>query len=156
TRACATGPRAGSRSSTTPRTTPARPGAGAGAAPAGAAAAAAGIAAAPEVRRPGLGLRTKGSLTLGIESHESDPGRQCPAPSRASARVQSPAMHERIVVNPKVCHGKPVIKGTRVPVVVIVGSLAGGMTYEEVMREYGIELEDIHAALRYAAEMMQR
>jgi uncharacterized protein (DUF433 family) len=65
-------------------------------------------------------------------------------------------MHERIVVNPKVCHGKPVIKGTRVPIAIIVGSLAGGMTYDEVMREYGIELDDIRAALSYAAEIMQR
>ncbi len=58
-------------------------------------------------------------------------------------------MDERIVINPKVCHGKPVIKGTRVPVATIVGSLAGGMTYDEVIREYGIELEDIRAALRH-------
>ncbi len=65
-------------------------------------------------------------------------------------------MDERIVINPKVCHGKPVIKGTRVPVATIVGSLAGGMNYDEVIREYGIELEDIRAALRYAADIMQR
>jgi uncharacterized protein (DUF433 family) len=65
-------------------------------------------------------------------------------------------MDDRIVINPKVCHGKPVIEGTRVPVATIVGSLAGGMTYDEVIREYGIELEDIRAALRYAADIMQR
>ena len=38
----------------------------------------------------------------------------------------------RIVLDPAVSHGKPVIRGTRVPVTVVVGSLAGGMTFEEV------------------------
>ena len=33
---------------------------------------------------------------------------------------------DRIVIDPNICHGKPVIRGTRVPVTVVVGSLAGG------------------------------
>ncbi|HBO84978.1 MAG: hypothetical protein A2073_03555 [Deltaproteobacteria bacterium GWC2_42_11] len=57
----------------------------------------------------------------------------------------------RITVDEKVRFGKPVIKGTRVPVDLIMGKLAGGMTYEEVMAEYDIEREDILAALDYAA-----
>lgn len=57
----------------------------------------------------------------------------------------------RITVDEKVRFGKPVIKGTRVPVDLIMGKLAGGMTYEEVMAEYDIEREDILAALNYAA-----
>ena len=40
--------------------------------------------------------------------------------------------HDRIVVDPAICHGKPVIRGTRVPVAIVVGSLAGGMSFEEV------------------------
>ncbi len=43
--------------------------------------------------------------------------------------------------------GKPVIKGTRVPVEVIVGGLAGDMTVEDVCREYRIRPEDVRAAL---------
>jgi uncharacterized protein (DUF433 family) len=35
-------------------------------------------------------------------------------------------MNERIVIDPKICHRKPVIRGTRMPVAVVVGSLAGG------------------------------
>ncbi len=42
-----------------------------------------------------------------------------------------------IVLDPAIAHGKPVIRGTRLPVTVVVGSLAGGMTFEEVQREYG-------------------
>ena len=57
----------------------------------------------------------------------------------------------RFTVDEKVRFGKPVIKGTRVPVDLIMGKLAGGMTYEEVMAEYDIEREDILAALNYAA-----
>ena len=55
-----------------------------------------------------------------------------------------------IEVNEKLRFGKPVIKGTRVPVGLILGKLAGGMTYEEVMAEYDITKEDILSALRYA------
>ena len=57
---------------------------------------------------------------------------------------------ERIVIDEKVMHGKPVIRGTRVPVEVILGSLAGGMSYEEVEKEYGVTREDILAAIEYA------
>lgn len=58
----------------------------------------------------------------------------------------------RIEVDEKLRFGKPVIKGTRVPVDLILGKLAGGMTYEEVMTEYDITKEDILAALKYAFE----
>ena len=56
----------------------------------------------------------------------------------------------RITVDEKVRFGKPVIKGTRVPVELVVGKLAGGMTSEEVMREYDLKKADILAALDYA------
>ncbi len=58
----------------------------------------------------------------------------------------------RIVVDPAVRFGKPVIEGTRVPVDLILGKLAGGMTIEAVMDEYTLTREDILAALAYAAE----
>jgi len=60
----------------------------------------------------------------------------------------------KISVNEKVRFGKPVITGTRVPVDLILGKLAGGMTYEEVMAEYEITREDILAALDYAAKTL--
>lgn len=60
----------------------------------------------------------------------------------------------RIVIDPEVQHGKPVIRGTRVPISRIVGGLAGGMTTEEIMREYDITEEDVRAALAYVAELI--
>ena len=57
----------------------------------------------------------------------------------------------RIVVDEKIRFGKPVIKGSRVPVDLIIGKLAGGMTYDEVTSEYDLTKEDILAALGYAA-----
>jgi len=57
---------------------------------------------------------------------------------------------ERIVADPKVRHGKPVVNGTRVPVEVVLGALAGGMDVEEVREEYGLERQDVPAALDYA------
>ena len=58
----------------------------------------------------------------------------------------------RISVDKKVRFGRPVIAGTRVPVDVILGKLAGGMGYDAIIREYEITLEDIHACLDYAAK----
>jgi uncharacterized protein (DUF433 family) len=51
-----------------------------------------------------------------------------------------------IVVNPTIHHGKPVIGGTRVPVSTVVGSLAGGMTFQQIEREYDLTRDDIKAA----------
>ncbi|MGQ9532468.1 MAG: DUF433 domain-containing protein [Desulfotomaculales bacterium] len=59
-----------------------------------------------------------------------------------------------IVVDPGVRAGKPVIKGTRVPVDVVLGRTAGGATYDELMREYDLTRDQILAALRYAAETL--
>jgi uncharacterized protein (DUF433 family) len=64
-------------------------------------------------------------------------------------------MHERIVIDPEIQHGKPVIRGTRVPIARIIGGLAGGMAKEEIMREYEVTAEDIEAALSYAAELIE-
>jgi uncharacterized protein (DUF433 family) len=65
-------------------------------------------------------------------------------------------MNERIVIDPKFCHGKPVIRGTRMPVALVLGSLAGGMSFEEVHREYDMSIDDIRAALKFAGELMEQ
>ena len=60
----------------------------------------------------------------------------------------------RIVVDPAIRSGKPVIEGTRVPVELVLGKLAGGMTVQEVAEEYELATEDIRAALGYAAKVL--
>ena len=57
-----------------------------------------------------------------------------------------------VTVDEGVAFGKPVIKGTRMPVALVVGQLAGGMSYEEVMQEYGLTKGEIRAARDYAAK----
>ena len=64
-------------------------------------------------------------------------------------------MNDRIAIDPEIQHGKPIIRGTRVPVARIVGGLAGGMTREEIIREYAVSAEDVQAALAYAAELIE-
>ena len=64
-------------------------------------------------------------------------------------------MIERIVIDPEIQHGKPVIRGTRIPITRIVGGLAGGMTKEQIVQEYEVTEEDIWAALSYAAELIE-
>ena len=63
-------------------------------------------------------------------------------------------MNDRIVIDPEIQHGKPVIRGTRVPITRIIGGLAGGMTNEEIIREYDVTEQDIRAALSYATELI--
>lgn len=60
----------------------------------------------------------------------------------------------RITVDEKTRFGKPVIQGTRVPVDLVVGKLAGGMGIEEVMKEYELTREEVLAALAYAARVV--
>jgi uncharacterized protein (DUF433 family) len=60
----------------------------------------------------------------------------------------------RITVDEKVRFGRPIIQGTRVPVEIVVGKLAGGMTVEEVAEEYELTREDVLAALAYAARVL--
>ena len=57
----------------------------------------------------------------------------------------------RIEINPAICHGKPIIRGMRWPVEVILDMLSGGMTPEEIINDHSeLELADITACLEYA------
>jgi len=61
-------------------------------------------------------------------------------------------MHERISIDPKVCHGQACIKGTRIPVHQIVSMLANGDTIDDLLEAYpSIDRKDILACLEYAA-----
>lgn len=57
-----------------------------------------------------------------------------------------------IIIDPEIRHGKPIVKGTRVPVEVVLGSLAGGMELQHIAHEYGIKKEDVQAAIEYATK----
>lgn len=64
--------------------------------------------------------------------------------------------HTRIVVDPKILVGKPVIKGTRIAVEFVVDLLGRGWTTEQILREYDhLALEDIQACLAYASEVLK-
>ena len=74
----------------------------------------------------------------------------------AVSRILAASMSNRIVIDPRICHGKPVIRGTRTPVAIVVGSLAGGMSFEDVQREYELTIEDIRAALKFTGELVEQ
>jgi uncharacterized protein (DUF433 family) len=59
----------------------------------------------------------------------------------------------RISIDPKVCFGKPCIRGRRIWVSLILDLLASGMKIEEIMREYDLEEADVLACIAYGAEM---
>lgn len=62
----------------------------------------------------------------------------------------------KIIIDPKILGGKPVIKGTRVPIDLILGKIAGGMTIDEVAYEYGVKRADILAVIKYAQEIISK
>lgn len=63
---------------------------------------------------------------------------------------------DHITSDPAVLVGKPVIKGTRISVELILGWLANGWTYEQVLESYPhVTREDILAALAFAEEVMR-
>jgi uncharacterized protein (DUF433 family) len=65
--------------------------------------------------------------------------------------------HKHISVDPEIHHGEPCIKGTRVPVSMIVGSVADGMSFEAIMDSYPqLKKESIQAALAYAADIVRQ
>ena len=60
---------------------------------------------------------------------------------------------DQIEINPRVCNGKPVIKGTRIPVSVILEQIAEGESWDNILENYPeLKREDIKAALLYAKE----
>ena len=61
----------------------------------------------------------------------------------------------KIVVDPKIRHGKPTIAGTRITVDDVLGWLEAGMTYEEIEQEYGITKEQVVVVIHYAASFIQ-
>ncbi len=63
---------------------------------------------------------------------------------------------ERISINPKICRGMACIRGTRIPVSVVLDNIAAGFGQNEIIQSYPtLTAEDIQAALAYAAELAQ-
>jgi uncharacterized protein (DUF433 family) len=63
--------------------------------------------------------------------------------------------HERIEINPEIMGGKPVIRGTRVPVEIVLRKLGAGMTAEAIVGDHPrLTLEDIRAAQAFAADYL--
>jgi uncharacterized protein (DUF433 family) len=61
---------------------------------------------------------------------------------------------EHISIDPTVCHGQACIKGTRIPVAVVLGNLAAGLRAEEIVASYPpLRVDDVRAATAYAAEL---
>jgi uncharacterized protein (DUF433 family) len=76
------------------------------------------------------------------------------APIRKRTSMQPVELYPGIISDPGILNGKPVIKGTRVPVALVLGKLAGGMSIDEVIYEYYLNIEGVRAALGYAAQRM--
>lgn len=63
-------------------------------------------------------------------------------------------LYPGVVVDSRVVHGVPVLKGTRIPVRLIVGQLAGGESIDAIMKAYALTEEQVRTALGYAAERL--
>ena len=64
-------------------------------------------------------------------------------------------MSERIVINPEICNGRPVVRGTRITAQTVLEFLAAGDSVADVLEEYpALKRADVQACLDYAARMM--
>ncbi|HEX4947716.1 MAG TPA: DUF433 domain-containing protein [Blastocatellia bacterium] len=65
-------------------------------------------------------------------------------------------MMKRIIVDPDICNGRPVLEGTRIPVQTILEFLSAGDSIAEVLEEYpSLTHEDILQCLRFSSELMK-
>lgn len=90
--------------------------------------------------------------------HSSNREDKIPTQNRETANIEKIAMEiaQNITVDPAIHHGTPIITGTRVPISLIIGSLAGGMSKEEVMQEYELTKTQVEAALGYATDLVKQ
>ena len=71
--------------------------------------------------------------------------------------IEMEKLLNRIAVDPNVLVGKPVIKGTRIPVYLVVQLIASGMNINDVLKEYPeLKEDDVKAALLYASKLLER
>jgi uncharacterized protein (DUF433 family) len=74
--------------------------------------------------------------------------------ARSARETLAMEWRERISIDPAVCHGQACIKGTRIPVAVVLDNLAAGLSAEEIVASYPpLRVEDVRAATAYAAEL---
>jgi uncharacterized protein (DUF433 family) len=65
-------------------------------------------------------------------------------------------LRERIIVDPKILTGKPVVRGTRISVELVVDLLAAGWSHDQILTSYPhLSEEDIRACLSYASELLR-
>ena len=65
-------------------------------------------------------------------------------------------MNDRIVIDPKICNGRPVIRGTRITAQTILEFLGAGDSIDDVLRDYpSLAREDVLACIQYAATLMR-
>jgi len=70
--------------------------------------------------------------------------------------VDNPADQNRIIMDPDVLRGKPVVRGTRIPVTLILNLIAHGYTFERIIRAYPILTDqDIRAAVSFAQTFLE-
>ncbi len=63
---------------------------------------------------------------------------------------------DRISSDPDICHGKPCIKGTRIPVYLILSLVAEGVSVEDIIKDYpSLNAGDVKAAIKYAAKICE-
>jgi uncharacterized protein (DUF433 family) len=65
-------------------------------------------------------------------------------------------MNDRIVIDPTICHGQPIIRGTRTPVTVVLDALVGGDSFDVIESDYGITADDIRACIAFANQEVKQ
>lgn len=96
----------------------------------------------PASRRPSEGPETRKGAKLAVQKGP-----------HYNADMKS-WISERISIDPAVCHGKPVVSGTRIPVAQVVAAVASGQPWPEILQDYpGLTTDDLQACLEFAGAL---
>ena len=78
------------------------------------------------------------------------------AANQPEINVMNPSIRRYITINPNICHGRPVFRGTRIPVSLILQMIEGGDSIEDILRGYpSLSRSAIKAALHFASEVIE-
>lgn len=65
-------------------------------------------------------------------------------------------LQDRIIIDPAIHYGGPIIRSMRLPIIFVLGSLAAVVTFEKIQREYDISADQFRAALSYVTQILAR
>lgn len=105
------------------------------------------------LRNPTLGMRASKCRVAAVPAFDNL--QHVPDVAIPLGRRHTSPMNDRIIIDPEICNGRPVVKGTRIPVQTVLEFLSAGDTVDDVLEEYpSLTREDVLACMDWATRLM--